>query len=396
LHAAGVVHRDLHPGNLLCRVGADGVPLLWLIDLHAVALGPPCNWDARRTNLAVFNRYYQMRASRADRLRFWKAYCAEAGDAIEPPARIAAIELERSTRQSNLQFWRARDARCRRANRYYQRIKTPAVRGFAVRDLEAGMLAALVADPDASFANADARILKHSRSSTVAEINSIGNGPNRRLIFKRFRITQRRDPWLGLVRSTAATRSWVSGHGLRERCLPTARPLAIFHRIRAGMPCEGYLLTEKIENAVDLLEFTRRLAILSPGQATFELRQRIEGLARLLHELHNRGLTHRDLKAANVLTSEVMGDAQFWFIDLVGVRRRGHVGLRRKLRDLARLHVSFLSHPLISRTEKLRFLFAYLHVGLKGSGGWKDRWRAIAAATERKVVLNARNGRPLG
>jgi tRNA A-37 threonylcarbamoyl transferase component Bud32 len=396
LHAAGVVHRDLHPGNMLCRIDADGQPLLWLIDLHAVALGPPCPWETRRTNLIEFNRYFQMRASRADRSRFWQAYRAAAGDSISPPPRIAAVELECLTQQSNLEFWRSRDARSLRNNRYYQRITTPAVRGFAVRDLDPFLLKTLAADPDAPFHDPDSRILKDSRSSTVAEINLTAEGTTRRVIYKRFRVTQRRDPWLGLLRRTAATRSWVSGHGLRERCLPTARPLAMFHQFRGGRPCEGYLLTEKIEHAVDLLEFARRLTALPIAQRTAELRNRIDVLARLIRELHGRGLTHRDLKAANVLTAEAIGDVRFWFIDLVGVRRPWHVGRASKMRDLMRLNVSFLSHPLVTRTEKLRFLRAYLRIGLTGAGGWKERWRAIAAATKNKIARNATAGRPLG
>ncbi len=396
LHAAGVIHQDLHPGNLLCRIGPGGEPLLWLIDLHAVALGPPCSWETRRSNLAVFNRYFQMRASRADRLRFWHAYCATAGDEIAPPTKIAAVELERLTEQSNLRFWQARDARCLRSNRYYQRVSSPGVRGFAVRDLEPAVLAALTADPDALFGRPTSRILKNSRSSTVAEIEVPINGTIRRVIYKRFPVTQRRDPWLGLVRPTAATRSWVSGHGLRERCLPTARPMMVLHRFRGGMACEGYLLAEKIENAVDLLEFARRLSILPTASRTAELRSRMAALARLLRALHSRGLTHRDLKAANVLTAETIGDARFWLLDLVGVRRQHRVGRRRKMRDLARLNVSFFSHPLVTRTEKLRFLRAYLRVGLTGLSGWKDRWCEIAAATQRKVTKNLLAGRPLG
>jgi tRNA A-37 threonylcarbamoyl transferase component Bud32 len=336
-----------------------------------------------------------MRASRADRSRFWQAYCAAAGDAIARPVRIAAVELERLTEQSNRRFWQARDARCLRSNRYYQRFGTPAVRGFAVRDLDPAVLKTLAADPDAPFRCPVSRILKDSRSSTVAEIELPAAGANRRLIYKRFAVTQRRDPWLGLVRPTAATRSWVSGHGLRERCLPTARPLAVFHRYRNGMPCEGYLLAEKIGEAVDLLEFARRLADQPPAPRTAELRRRISVLGRLIRTLHARGLTHRDLKAANVLTPEAIGDARFWFIDLVGVRRRRRVGRRRKMRDLARLNVSFLSHRLVSRTEKLRFLHAYLGVGLAGVSGWKDRWREIAAATRDKLTKNRLSGRPL-
>jgi tRNA A-37 threonylcarbamoyl transferase component Bud32 len=393
LHAAGVIHRDLHPGNLLVRIGADDHPRLWLIDLHAVALGPACSWQTRRVNLVVLNRYFQMRASRADRLRFWRAYRTAAGDAIPAPIRNAAAELELLTRQSNLRFWQARDARCQRSNRYYRRIATAEVRGFAVRDFDP---AALVADPDAPFRSPDCQTLKDSRSSTVVEFDVPMAGTTRRVVYKRFTVTQRRDPWLGLVRPTGAMRSWVFGHGLRERCLPTARPLAVLHRYRNGMPCEGYLLAEKIEHAVDLLEFARRLAVLPPALRTAELRGRIEALACLIRTLHGRGLTHRDLKAANLLTLQTLGDHHFWFIDLVGVRRRQRVGRRWKVRDLARLNVSFLSHPLVTRTEKLRFLRVYMAVGLNGTSGWKQRWRAIAAATRSKVARNALAGRPLG
>jgi tRNA A-37 threonylcarbamoyl transferase component Bud32 len=393
LHAAGVIHRDLHPGNLLLRIGADDQPRLWLIDLHAVALGPACSWQTRRLNLVVFNRYFQMRASRADRLRFWHAYRAEAGNAIPTPIRSTAVELERLTRQSNLRFWQARDARCQRSNRYYQRVTTAAVRGFAVRDFDPAPFAA---DPDAPFRSPDCLTLKHSRSSTVVEFDMPMHGAIRRVVYKRFAVTQRRDPWLGLVRPTGATRSWVFGHGLRERCLPTARPMAMLHRYRNGMPCEGYLLAEKIEHAVDLHEYDRRLAALPPALRTAELRRRIEALACLIRTLHRRGLTHRDLKAANLLTSETLGDHRFWFIDLVGVRRRQRVGRRLTVRDLTRLNVSFLSHPLVTRTEKLRFLRAYMAVGLNGVSGWKHRWQAIAAATQSKVARNALAGRPLG
>ena len=45
---------------------------------------------------------------------------------------------------------------------------------------------------------------------------------------------------------------------LRDRWLPTPRPLAMFHRLRAGgLPAEGYLLTEKVPDAVGLPEAVR-------------------------------------------------------------------------------------------------------------------------------------------
>ena len=116
----------------------------------------------------------------------------------------------------------------------------------------------LAANPDGPFsagglsAASLIRMHKDSRSSTVAELEIVQDGVQRRLIYKRFRVTGWSDPWAALVRRSSALRSWMHGHGFRERCLPTARPLLVMHRTGNGMLREGYLLTEKIEKAVDL------------------------------------------------------------------------------------------------------------------------------------------------
>ncbi len=84
MHAAGIAHHDLHANNLLLSLGSDDEPNLYLIDLHAVGLGSPLGWAARRENLVMLNRWFTMRAGRADRLRFWKAYCAAQMDCTAP------------------------------------------------------------------------------------------------------------------------------------------------------------------------------------------------------------------------------------------------------------------------------------------------------------------------
>src|SRR5262249_47924079 len=73
IHDAGVAHRDLHPGNLLIHLQGD-LPVLYLVDLHAVRIGRPLRWPAARDNLTLLNRWFSLRANRADRLRFWTAY----------------------------------------------------------------------------------------------------------------------------------------------------------------------------------------------------------------------------------------------------------------------------------------------------------------------------------
>src|SRR5439155_8036940 len=209
MHVAGVIHDDLHPGNLLVRLGPDDEPHLWLIDLHTVTAGPPCPWPVCRSNLAVFNRYFILRASRTDRLRFWLAYRSVLGRLIPDPHGRTARMVERLTERSNLRFWAARDRRPLGTNRYFRKLRTPTVRGHAVRDLAPDAIAALLADPDGPFTEPNAKFLKDSRSSTVVEFDLMIGDYLRRVVYKRFRVTDRRDSWFGLVRRGAALRSWV-------------------------------------------------------------------------------------------------------------------------------------------------------------------------------------------
>ena len=408
LHDAGIVHKDLHAANLLIRLAPGDCPSLYLIDLHDVSLGQPLKWRASRENLVMLNRWFALRASRSDRYRFWRAYCQarlrmrggwpggahyqlglNAADRLA--FRDSARELERRTWRSNLRFWRHRDRRCLVTNRYYYRLQTEAVVGCALRDLDPGAMASLLADPDAPFRQPGVLFLKNSRSSTVVEFDLPTGGVVRRVIYKRFCVTAWSDPWLALLRRSSALRSWINGHGLRERCLPTARPLAVFHRRRTALAYEGYLLTEKIPDAVDLHRFLAGLADLQEQERRRILHQRIEQVAHLVCELHRRQVSHRDLKAGNVLVNE----EGVWLIDLVGMRPYRTLSRQRRVQNLARLHASFHCSPSVSRTDKLRFLRVYLQWGLLGREGWKRWWHAVSTATQSKIRQNARNGRPL-
>jgi hypothetical protein len=139
----------------------------------------------------------------------------------------------------------------------------------------------------------------------------------------------------------------------------------------------------------------------------------IDQAARLLAALHDRRLSHRDLKGPNLLVNAVpwfvsargavereaasadSSRPQIWFIDLVGVRRHSQLSQTRRAQNLARLYASFQSRGLVTRTDALRFLRVYLGWGMRGWSDWKHWWRLAERAFRAKVQRNLRNGRPL-
>jgi tRNA A-37 threonylcarbamoyl transferase component Bud32 len=386
LHDAGVAHPDPHPGNFLVELPPSRVPRFVLTDLHAVRFGKPLSWPATRDNLILLNRYFQLRGGRADRLRFWQAYLrARSTLPADAPATDWAKELEQATEASNHRFWTARLGRYTENNRDSHKVHSSGVSGFAVRDLPDEVVRGWLADPDGVFAQPGVKLLKDSRSSTVAEVVVPTPVGPRAVVFKRFRLKG----WVGaaknVLRPSQALRSWVVGNNVRDRGLPTARPLAVFHRRRLGVPLAGYAVFEKVPDALGLPE-----AVAAHPHA---VRVWAEKLGRLVRRMHDRQASHRDLKAPNVLMAGAAvdpGSAEPVLIDLVGVEVGRPVPDAVRVRDLARLNASFLGSPHVTRTDRLRALRAYL-----GRGEWKSWWRRVDGATRAKATRNARTGRPL-
>jgi serine/threonine protein kinase len=117
----------------------------------------------------------------------------------------------------------------------------------------------------------------------------------------------------------------------------------------------------------------------------------------LVRSLHERSLSHRDLKASNILIKISPDDQrhQLSLIDLVGVRLRHPLPMKRRVQNLARLSLSLNVVQGRTRTDTLQFLRAYLPWGLSPRNDWKGLWRSVEKAIRAKRFQNLRSGRPL-
>lgn len=405
LHNAGLVHIDFHPGNVLVRIDAHDNPVLVMIDLDALRTVKDLSWTDAERNVALLDHYFWTRAARTDRRRFVQSYLDHRGEK-PPSARAFAEGVEASTRRWAERLWRRWGKRCRTTNKYFEVHKSPRAWCVASRDLDPSEIAPLLDDPDAPLSRPDARLIKDSRTTLLIETKMIVGGEPVPVIFKRFNRRKWIDPILSMFRPSSAWRSWQAGQHLMCRGLPTPKNLAYIARRRRprfsplpGMLAhETYVITVKQENATTLARHIRDvMPQLSSAERRAEARRLTLALAALIRKLHDRSLSHRDLKASNILVDNdrSLDEGFLHLIDLVGVRLQNPLPMSRRIQNLSRLNVSLTDAPGRSRSETLRFLRAYLPGGLSRSSGWKDLWRAVDKASLAKRDLNLRRGRPL-
>lgn len=405
LHNAKMQHIDFHPGNILVRLDENDAPRLAMIDLDALRTEKSLDWGKARRNLALLDHYFWTRSSRVDRGRFLKAYL-EARDGSPDSAREFALGVEESTRLWAERLWRRWGKRCRSTNKYFQVYKSNNALCIASRDLDPSEVAPLLIDPDAPFAAPGARLMKDSRTTRLVETTMLVDGRPTAVVYKRFNRKKWIDPVLAIFRPSRAWRSWQAGQHLASRGVPTPQNLAFVARRRKPwfspfqgvLPYETYLITVKQPNASTLSEHVfQELPTLDETALQPEVRRLTSALAGLVRRLHERSLSHRDLKASNILIRRDSGPNEdlLSLIDLVGVRLKNPLPMHRRVQNLARLSVSLADAPGRTRTTSLRFLRAYLPPRLMHSGEWKVFWRAIEAASRTKQARNQRRGRPL-
>jgi hypothetical protein len=110
--------------------------------------------------------------------------------------------------------------------------------------------------------------------------------------------------------------------------------------------------------------------------------------------MHAWHISHPDLKGCNLLIAERAGGLEAFLIDLDGVRLVRRLWPGARARNLGRLATSLEAHPWVTRTDRLRFLRAYLREAAPSRNcDWKGLWRAAGAASRAIIKRLKRRGR---
>ena len=194
-------------------------------------------------------------------------------------------------------------------------------------------------------------------------------------------------------------RELIVSHALQRAGLRTPQVVAARARFAPGGGFYLDVVTRRVEDAIDV---GRILGAVQRGELEARrLRGLYRAAGRLVRNLHKNRVLHADLTPRNVLAVQATlfePEPELWIIDLDRTLIDEHISTRARLDNLRRLarHVERMERrgaEVLSNTDRLRFLQAYHGVKRENPGAkraaWKETWRSIARARERRRAGHA-------
>ncbi|MGB9627896.1 MAG: lipopolysaccharide kinase InaA family protein [Thermodesulfobacteriota bacterium] len=141
--------------------------------------------------------------------------------------------------------------------------------------------------------------------------------------------------------------------------IPTVEPIGAIHQYVPPFFYRSYLLTLEIPQAVDLIEYFRRIGNRPSPENLSQKRQVIRSVAILIRQFHQEGFFHGDLQLKNILLS----GEQALLIDFDRSYRKQPLSLKERMKNLLRFNRSIekwrrLGLP-ITKTDCWRLFKAY-------------------------------------
>lgn len=339
LGQAGLGHEDLHLGNFLLRDGK-----VFLLDGYAVRRG-----GIKTRQLMLLGHSVARFATTADHVRAWLALTGGPPPRRNPVrARLWRKLIEQAT-GDNRYFGRLDDAGWGgwffRHGKFPRRWSPASSAEFSREDWQAAWPALL-----AAIENDTLEVLKRSRGGDVLAGQVKLGGRAVDVVIKR----PRRRKWWRYVneigRGDRAYRAWIKSWSLVARDIPTAWPLLLMQRRRAGYPLEAVIVFERVGGTLlsDL-----RLDDLDPAKRGTLFRR----LGRTLRSLETQGLMQYDSKMSNWM---IQDDPRLGLtpimIDVDGIHR---TWWRRPMWSIERLLRSMQDHPQYTPDDSRELCLGY-------------------------------------
>jgi len=127
-HEAGLVHRDVHPANILIQQASGAEPRAYFVDLYGAVIARRVDRIQALGSLAQLDQWFGRQATRSLRWRFLRGYLARRFDPsvlTRDVLRCWAEAVLRAGRRQARALYARRDRRLRKPGRYFAELRMP-------------------------------------------------------------------------------------------------------------------------------------------------------------------------------------------------------------------------------------------------------------------------------
>lgn len=355
LHKAGVVHHDLHPGNVIVTRYPDSYRF-YLVDLYGVRVHQALRQRDRYNHVHWARNIMRELDSPSEVLPILHA--ASLCNGIDTASDVWREVLHRDIQRADAR-WRGRRIRFLRdsslcACHRDQDFKWLVQRPFPYDDARA------IVDRHISQITSNSNILKYDRKHRLTRVHL----KKQSYIVKEYRRKSI------LAQYAADYRSWLNSHRLALFCIPRPNAIAWCHTNHSG-----FIIMEDIGDRILKSELAK--------SGYQQRRYWLAALSQIVAELHTLRIFHRDLKITNVLIRESTTAAkpELVVIDLDDIQFQTRINHRRRQKNLAQIMESLPQS--VSLWDRYRFLSSYR----QRCGVPQKEFRLIANELKRSGLL---------
>ncbi len=233
----------------------------------------------------------------------------------------------------------------------------------------------------------DAERVESSRFAKVFRFEAeVGRG-TKVFYYKEFLFRNLRDRLSVLVRPSRAVRAWKGARILLDQGLDTATPVCVGEERLIGIVTRCFLVTEAVPDALEIEHYIREGFSDGGPERVSGKRKFISFFGETIGRMHRLGIFQGDLRGRNVLVQKT-NPPRIFLIDNERTRIYRRLPGRKRLKNLVQANMTI--HPLVTRTDRVRFFYAYLSENPDLRDGKRMWMRRILDRTRERLLSKGR------
>jgi len=378
-HCGGVIHKDLHSGNVLISVETDTAVL---IDIRGASVTHRSGHasadpyaDNRITNMGFLIADIRHNISNAQLRSFTQNYLDSLNlinplNVIDKENYFNSVSIFADKRDHFL--WKKRAKRAKRNSDFARHFKLHGQWNCSAT-LKSSFVNHNYTATGHTFTNNDFKRAFVQPETICDEGETLYENDHIHEVLKQIKINDvlldlsitKYKPSVGfkrlfqLFRKSAAKKIWLSATNLHRRRIPTSWPICAIEKRSFVFVKESIMISERIKSSKTVSAFLSNPLCFDRSH---QRHQFFRQLGTMLGTFRYRKMVHHDCNACNIMVhADNSGEYHFVFQDLRSVISMSYFNSKYRHKALVGLMTSFLSYgETISSTDIFRFIKAYL------------------------------------